>query len=359
MTTEHAVHSHDDEIDLFDLLDDIKSNMGILIGVTFVVLVLSVAYAFGVKPTYQAQSVIKETLADDLVQLNQEQLKDIYELKEDDAFLLARKHVLSDNLRKEFYNNLLENSPTELKALLVEDDLTDEQNYLKFSERFSFDEPKAKDRETEDAYLKISFDLKSQQYVAQVLRDYIAFVLTKAEQQNKNIVERLVSEKIGAMTLQAEKMRVKYLAEKNKRLLELQEANKIAQSVNQSLPIYSKAKDILVGSQPPLYMMGEKALSQEIELLNKRSAKNAVSEDAYVAGLPELLFGIESLQNLNIDWQRVHLAKIDADPVTPKSAIKPKKALVVAVGGLAGVMLGIMAALLAAASARRSANKAE
>ena len=53
-----------------------------------------------------------------------------------------------------------------------------------------------------------------------------------------------------------------------------------------------------------------------------------------------------------MDWDSVNFALIDQPALLPLKPIKPRKALIVAMGGVGGFMFGLLAALLAAASAR-------
>jgi len=102
-------------------------------------------------------------------------------------------------------------------------------------------------------------------------------------------------------------------------------------------------------------MMGRKALLSEVEQLKNRSIEGG--EDIYIKGLPELLWNISLLETLSIDWDAVRYVQLDQGAILPLRPIKPRKILVVALGGVAGFMAGIMFALLAAANVRRKEQK--
>ena len=101
-------------------------------------------------------------------------------------------------------------------------------------------------------------------------------------------------------------------------------------------------------------MMGEKALRAEILQLKGRAQRGA---DAYITGLPELLWKIKIVEETSIAWEKVKYIRLDQPAFVPLSASKPRKSLVLALGAVSGGMAGILFALLAAAKVRRQQRK--
>jgi chain length determinant protein (polysaccharide antigen chain regulator) len=105
----------------------------------------------------------------------------------------------------------------------------------------------------------------------------------------------------------------------------------------------------------PLYLYGSKALIAESNALSNREklSKNLpFGEEHFINGLPEILFEIQQLKNLKIDFSKVKIAKIDEFATVPVKPIKPRKALILALGLIAGGFLGLMTALIVGAYKR-------
>lgn len=346
-----------DEIDLFDLIDDIKEKWYWLIGTGLVSVVLAGLYAFLTTPTFQTEVVYKPVTEAELLPLNQPRLKDVFDiaadksyLTVDEAFKNVRAHALSGSVLREFYNLLLSEKDPEVLPLIYNEKFSSEQNFSKFTERFSSVDPGAKQN---DVFLRLKFELSDPVLASAVLNRYSDFMLQKHREETRAAVSMRVEAKVDQWRIQADEMRTKYLADKERRLLTLEEAAAVAASINQQRPLYD-AERVSVGAQPPLYMMGEKALRSEIAQLKSRAQRG---EDAYIAGLPELLWKIKTVEDTNIAWDRVKYIQLDQSAIVPLSPIKPRKLLVLALGAVAGGMAGIMFALLAAAQSRRKQRK--
>ena len=125
--------------------------------------------------------------------------------------------------------------------------------------------------------------------------------------------------------------------------------------------------------QTPLYFLGTEALEAEREALVKRKSDDFTesriaqiakelqllqsnrqievlnsreNEDLFLANVDSLRAEEARLRNLNIDMGKVKLVTIDKQALEPMSASKPKKALVIIVGILLGLMLGVVTVLV-------------
>lgn len=347
-----------DEIDLFDLVDDVKEQWHWLVGVGLACALLALVYAFVATPVYQAELVYKPVNDTELLQLNQPRLKEVLGvakdsqyLKADEAFREVRAQALSGTAMGDFYTQLLSEDDAELKKLIHRPNLTAEQNINRFGDLFTSVDSKT----GEDLSFKLKLELADAELSARVLNRFSQFVLHKQAQEVQENISMRVNVQIEQWQLEAEKLRAEYNTTKQKRLLELQEAARIAATINQQRPVFDGER-FAVGVEPPLYMMGEKALRAEIVQLNSRKQND---EDNYIKGLPELLWKIKNAQALKLSWGKVKYVQIDRAAVIPTSPIKPKKLLIVALGVVAGAMLGVFAALLTAAYQRRLERKRE
>jgi uncharacterized protein involved in exopolysaccharide biosynthesis len=123
-----------DEIDLFDLIDDIRSHKRwIFIGLLTAV-ILAGLYLFKVTPIYQTEAKVKSATATDLIELSRPQLANIFTIDVKSAFSLAQVALLSTEYRKDFYQLRLD----EIKAIpgVYDESLTLEKNFNQMSQQF-------------------------------------------------------------------------------------------------------------------------------------------------------------------------------------------------------------------------------
>lgn len=345
--------AHDDEIDLFDLLDDIKQKWYWLIGAGFICTLLAGIYAFLASPVYKTDLILKPIAEADLIQLNQPRLKDVFDVPEDKLFLTAenafgavRTTALSGSVLRDFYSVLIAENEGALLGLIYNDDLSSEQNFVQFARRFSMINPGSKQ---DDVFFKITFELSDAYYASVVLNRFSEYLINRHQAETRRSIELRIALKLEQWHMQADELRNRYQAEKQRQIFRIEESAAIAASLNQKRPLYD-AERVSVGAQPPMFMMGETALRSEIEQLNNRSKQN---EDLYIVNLPELLWKIKTVEGASIAWQQVKYVVVDQPAMIPVSAIKPRKLLILALGVVAGGMAGIMMALIAAAYGRR------
>lgn len=342
----------DDEIDLFDLLDDLKEKWYWLAGTIALTLLAAIAYAWSATAIYQTEIVVKSVSEVELLELNQAALADVLDedfITTEKAFRDVRALFLSGAMMGEFYAELRNEANPALTALLYQEALSPEQNLQAFIARFSHKDAGKED----DLSLHLTFELPDPKLASDVLNRFKKFVLTRYENRTKANVALRTEAVLEQWQLKAGAMRDTYQANKQRRILSLTEAAQIAASINQAKPLYSGDR-VAVGSQPPLFMMGEKTLRAELALLKKRTQAD---EDAYIAGLPELLKKMAVVEQADIDWNKVNFVEIDREAVVPLAPVKPRKKLIVALGAVAGFTAGSMFALLAAANSRRRERK--
>ncbi len=123
----------------------------------------------------------------------------------------------------------------------------------------------------------------------------------------------------------------------------------------------------------PLYFMGSEALRAERQALSERRSddfsepriaeiekelallshnrqvevlKQRKNEDLYLTGLAEWRQEAAQLRGIKFDTSTLQLVRLDQMALEPLAAVKPKKALIIGLGAVAGLMLGVVVALL-------------
>lgn len=135
--------------------------------------------------------------------------------------------------------------------------------------------------------------------------------------------------------------------------------------------------------QIPLYFMGTEALEAERNALQKRRSdeftepriaklqadlrlleqnrevellKQRADEDVYIENYAKWSQEAAELKGLNLNLSALQLVNIDRQAIYPRSAIKPKKVLVVALGAVLGTMLGLFIALISVLTRKPNAS---
>jgi chain length determinant protein (polysaccharide antigen chain regulator) len=143
--------------------------------------------------------------------------------------------------------------------------------------------------------------------------------------------------------------------EHDDRVAHLKEALIIAKQLNIKKPTGSafvsndqgqntKAKPtgvVLDSQDVPLYFRGYKALQGELEQLQQRK-----NDDSFILGLRELQGELTALGKVHVDLKLIHSVRLDQKARVDKTPIKPKRNLIMVLGGMLGLMFGIFGAFI-------------
>lgn len=232
--------------------------------------------------------------------------------------------------------------------------------------------------------------LKSSNVKKEVLKKDVELLREKTQKQvNDQIVQLEETDGVERKKLedQISTLRTNAKTKRMDKIQELTEAAKVAESVGliekssllESSPAPANSNrgaiytEVNTQAPPPLYLRGSKALRAEIKELNER-----VSDDPFIPGLRDLQDKLELLktnrqveallarktqdpfikelrdkeselallESFKIDPVQVKVATVDQFPIPPKQREQPKRAMIIALGGVAGLFLGIMAAFM-------------
>lgn len=179
-------------------------------------------------------------------------------------------------------------------------------------------------------------------------------------------------------------LRAELKTHRESRVKLLDEAARIAESLGIQKPTTPSAMGDVQGSgqvvrtevnsrEIPLYFMGTEALRAERQALNERLSDDfsepriaeiekeltllshnrqveilgqRQNEDLYLKNLAEWRQEAAQLKGITFDTSALKLVRIDQVALEPRSAVKPKKVLIIVLGVVAGLMIGVFAALL-------------
>jgi len=185
-------------------------------------------------------------------------------------------------------------------------------------------------------------------------------------------------------------------ADRTSRIAKAQEARIVAKSLNIISPTRleglndkvrneSKTNITLTDNQNlPLYLMGTKYLDTLIKTLQTRkndeiflneineinlniskikndqqlrTLKERQSDDPFITSLPNILNTIETLKSKSFDFTGVKAFTLEKAALLTNKAIKPKRALIVVLGGILSVFIALIVTLLSLAIANRKEEK--
>lgn len=348
---------YSDEIDLFELIADLWKEKWVIISTTLIAGVIAVAYALLATPIYQSQAEVLPPYVSQITALN----KGILDSNNEEIFLRS----ISVDKAYSYYISVL--TSKEYKALFINSLINDSYKESAINIVGSIDVQKAEHAliargskyenlsELEKLYpVKYRITARSDEplLVQDVLSKYVQFageiakknIIIERQAEIQNII-RDVEATIKTYQKQID------LAQKAE-IKELKEGLYIAEKLGIESPMTPEGKATKEGAayvdQNLLYMRGSKALTAQIEVLEKRGIDVLLLPE-----LRELTVKHEFFRSIEFDEDKISLYNLDAPAELPEKPIKPKKKLVVLIGGLVGFMLGGMIALVRIAMRNR------
>ncbi|VVQ07220.1 hypothetical protein PS934_03183 [Pseudomonas fluorescens] len=235
---------------------------------------------------------------------------------------------------------------------------------------------------------KVEADFKTlvENRIAQTERKLLSKKAAYEANKDSEIAELLEKDQLKKETLQDElkALRQQLQTRRQNRVKQLDEAISIAKKLGIVAPTTPSAlgeagqtrqgnmiRTEVSNQQIPLYFMGQSALEAERTTLISRNSddfteprvdeiqkelsllannrkvallKQRNNEELFLKGLGEIREELTHLKNLHVNFEQFNLVNIDRPASPPQGPIKPKKALIVGLGLIFGLMLGTMLA---------------
>lgn len=368
----------DDEIDLFELWEGLVAEKWTLVSAAVVAVVLAAVYAWTATPVYKSTAYfLPPTLADVqemnalnlMVEKKETSSLNSTEEKDSGSFYTPQSvfdgfvsHLNSREVQKRVFEQF------ELAALYgYQAEQTQAKNdtdlaalnkaFEAFSQDVSVTLPK-KNAVGDGVSVSLSLALSPEQ-TADILNTMVDLARQKTvAQYASNIRSELairkqrIAEKIASLRDIEQDRRLD-------RMAQLQEAIGIAQALNQSEPMVSGPQVNIVNIEEgknqglPLYYLGYRFLQAELAALKARQ-----NDDPFIESLRGLQQQLSELTALTVDVSKFGVVTVDQPALPAASADRPKKALILAVAGVLGLMLGVFVALIRRAVNSRKAAQA-
>ncbi|MDG6777390.1 Wzz/FepE/Etk N-terminal domain-containing protein [Thiomicrorhabdus sp. zzn3] len=339
-------NTYNDEIDLFELWNGILQEKWTVIISFLAATLLALLYAFTATPVYKATAYFLPPSVEDVQEMNALNLvtgSDFYQPEE--VYKNFIEHLRSRDVSQAIFNqfNLISlYQPDFEKKAKNEQDAIRNIAFETFSSDISVHTPKKNSTSNE-----VSIDLalkRSPQETADILNELVRLAQIKTAQQylkdiqsELNIRKQRLHDRIASLRKIEKERRLD-------RIARLEEAANIARSLNLADPLSAGPQINVQGVANqglPTYYLGYKLLEAELNALRKRE-----NDDPFISQLRGLQQNLTELQELKLDVNKFAVVTVDQYAIPPASPAKPKKALIVAVGGVLGLMLGVFIALI-------------
>jgi len=335
-----------DEIDLFELAQNLWREKLLIIAVTVLFTAAALAYAVTATPTYETSvNLLPPSLSDvagfnigRVVARTQDEENDpgLAPYQVADVYAVFTRNLTAQASKRWFFNDVYLPSLPEEKRRGSRSSL-----YAKVNEQLSV---KASDKARPDLFTLTVQDASPEKTTAWAN----AYINHVAELSLDEMIENATreSEVMGRnIKTQIESLRDTGEGRRKDRIERLVEALGIAESIGlENTPVISGQHDqqlsaIMDGSL--MYMRGSKALTAEIHTLTNRK-----SDDPFIDGLRSLQEKLKVFESMKPEREQVAVFRQDGQAVTPDRPLKPKKSLIVALGLVLGGMAGVFIALV-------------
>lgn len=365
-------HYQDDEIDLFELVENLWQEKVLVLLVAFVVTAAAAFYAFLSPAVYQASVSIDVPLNSDLrsytracqliMPSNQTQavvgLTPAQQTGSEQQLCAAPESVFkeliatlaSGQLRNDFFEQVYLPTLSAQQQQSPHSLLRSQMN-----QALSVNGPPARSNST--AY-QVVVQLGDPERAAELANSFVSMAKERAKAEVRQNIEAEIRHELETTESRLNSLRQIAQKEREDEITRLQEALTVAKMVGQEAPAHHAGKSIqevaeyIDRNQP--YLRGSRALQAQISVLEQRE-----NEDAFIPGVRELEARLSTLKEVAIEDEQAKVARISSAAQPPHQPIKPKRMLIVAVGIVLGGMLGVFAALIRVAIRNRKAANSQ
>lgn len=337
-------HYQDDEIDLFELAAALWRKKWLIIIITLAVIALAVMYLVTTPKIYEAKVLISETQAVNIAQLNvgNAQLGSYAQsISPESAYALFNKKLQSKELALEYFLDNIE--PAYLEN--GDKNATSRSLYEGFVKSISIVGT------VDDIYLTVKYQYTDPDLVARWLNGYLRFVEHKTKQELIDSALHNKAQAINEYQKEITSLRTVYSRRLQDKIVQLEEAYRIAKKLNFQKPVASNITDKIVSNvldESLLYMRGAEVLHAEIEALKAREIL-----DPFIEKIRPIQEKISYLESVEYDFDKLQVLAVDAWATPPEHSIKPRKLLILIFAGLMGGILGVIVALIILANTKR------
>ncbi len=331
METEQAPRSaypaYSDEIDLVELFQGLWQQKLLIIAFTVVATVAAAAFALLSTPEYEAKAGVLPPRLSDIAGYNLG--RESYNIRRADAEI--DRFAVSD-IYEVFKTNLLSIS---LKDSFLRETSSPKSVVIKVH---------APDEKKRPDFYEVVVKYKSPELAAKWANLYVDMAEKKTEQDMQENVLAEIAVSIQVIERQIDALRTTAQKRREDRIIRLRDALMVAETVGLDAPQVITSSDAGLATfidRKLMYMRGAKAIRAELTVLEKRE-----NDDPFINELRDLEDQRDFLKKIDVNPDNVSVFRLDRRAQVPEIPVKPKKAMILALGIIMGGMLGVFSALV-------------
>ncbi|MBV6750857.1 chain-length determining protein [Pseudomonas chlororaphis] len=337
MQSGHIVNSFD-EVDLLELCRGLWQQKWLIFGVTLFSVLASGSYALMASPVYEVRLNALPPSNSDIANFNYGRTKEsgLNPFAVKDIYSIFAEKLQSDALRRQFFNDVYLPSLEASQKTLGQDRL-----YKDFSKDLVVNvagrdpvdrsysvvvrnQDPARASEWAGSFIESAGEIAKQEVIDNVTKE--------AEVLVRNFDQQIVTLRETGQKIRKD------------RVEHLEEALNVAKSVGLERPLIiatGPSAEVVGRMDGDLaYMRGAKALEAEL-----KNIKNRQSDDAFISGLRDLQSKQDFYKGIETKVINGAVYHLDGEAEKPDSPIAPKKAMILALGLIGGMLIGVGFAL--------------
>lgn len=336
-----------DEIDLFELAQNLWKQKLLISLVTAVVAVLATAYAFLSVPVYESKSSILPPRSADIAGYNLGRSEaGLTEFTADSVYSIFTQNLHSEGLRREFFEQVYLSAETGGQGTKSKDQLRES-----FNKKLIVANPDVKNSPER---FEVTVQSADSNRAAEWANMYVERVANKTRQDMADTVSTEINTRVRSIQSRIAVLRESARKLREDRIARLREALKVADKVGLQAPQVKASRTSSDGELEQfvdgnlMYMRGAKAIRAELDILQNRK-----NDDPFIDGLRELENQLDFLAKVSVSPDGVAVFTLDGAAEAAETPIKPKKAVILSLGLVLGGMLGVFIALIRGMLAKR------
>lgn len=340
INTPTPVAGNSDEIDLFELAQNLWKQKALISMVTLAITALAAGYAFLSTPVYESKASILPPRSADIAGYNLGRSEaGLTEFTTASVYSIFTQNLRSEGLRREFFEQVYLPAETASQGAKAKDELKES-----FNRKLSVINPDVKNNPEHFAVLVQSADPSR---AAEWANLYVERVANRTQKDMADTVAIEISTRVRSIQSRIAVLRDNAKKLREDRIARLGEALKVADKVGLQAPQVKASRISSDGELEQfvdgnlMYMRGAKAIRAELDVLQNRK-----NDDPFIVGLRELENQLDFLAKVSVSPKGVAVFNLDSAAEAAENPIKPKKALILSLGLVLGGMLGIFTALI-------------
>lgn len=338
---------YSDEIDLFEFAQNLWRQKLLISLVTLAITALAAGYAFLSTPVYESKSSILPPRSADIAGYNFGRSEvELTEFTAVSVYSIFTQNLRSEGLRREFFEQVYLPAETASQGAKAKDQLRES-----FNKKLSVTNPDVKN--TPERF-EVAVQSADSGRAAEWANLYVERAANKTRKDIADTVSSEISTRVRSIQSRIAVLRDSAKKLREDRIARLSEALKVADKVGLQAPQVKSSRTSSDGELEQfvddnlMYMRGATAIRAELDILQNRQ-----NDDPFIAGLRKLESQLDFLAKISVSPDGVAVFTMDSAAEAAETAVKPQKALILALGVVLGGVLGVFIALVRGVLAKR------